>query len=164
MIWRAIPVSSSLVRPSEKGWIRHIGIGEYGVLGCFPWKGRYVVLRIMNTRFLEQDELPSSVGLDFRAQWDDDRIYSRHLEAKRLHWPLTTSRLIDGSPCCGINMVIKDLDLEPKIDAMMRDFLDASRWKDLRKKTSTKILPSRDGSCRKMFKPIASLIANEKLK
>ncbi|GJZ32097.1 hypothetical protein Tco_0577533 [Tanacetum coccineum] len=37
---------------------------------------------------------------------------------------LTTSRLIDGSPCGGIDMVIKDLDLEPKIDAMMRDFLE----------------------------------------
>ncbi|GJU39549.1 hypothetical protein Tco_1192506 [Tanacetum coccineum] len=32
----------------------------------------------------EQDELPSSVGLDFLAQRDDGRIYSGHLEAKRL--------------------------------------------------------------------------------
>ncbi|GKE50838.1 hypothetical protein Tco_1485994, partial [Tanacetum coccineum] len=84
---------------------------------------------------------------------------------------LTTSRLIDGSPCGGIDMVIKDLDLEPKIDAMMRDFLELvletspcfkerftlmllehqdvilefrspSRWKELSKETSSKILPS----------------------
>ncbi|GKD04245.1 hypothetical protein Tco_1179219, partial [Tanacetum coccineum] len=45
---------------------------------------------------LEQDELPSSFA---------------------------TSRLIDGSPCGEIDMVIQDLDLEPKIGAMMRDFL-----------------------------------------
>ncbi|GJS98282.1 putative reverse transcriptase domain-containing protein [Tanacetum coccineum] len=37
---------------------------------------------------------------------------------------LTTGRLIDGSSCGGIDMVIKDLDLEPNIDAMMRDFLE----------------------------------------
>ncbi|GJT33375.1 hypothetical protein Tco_0923794 [Tanacetum coccineum] len=49
----------------------------------------------------EQDELPSSVGLDFRARLDGGRMYSRHLEAK-------------------IDMVIKNLDLEPKVDAMMR--------------------------------------------
>ncbi|GKG11314.1 hypothetical protein Tco_0342714, partial [Tanacetum coccineum] len=36
---------------------------------------------------------------------------------------LTTGRLVNGSSCDGIDMVIKDLDLEPKIDAMMRDFL-----------------------------------------
>ncbi|GJS29446.1 hypothetical protein Tco_0490066 [Tanacetum coccineum] len=36
---------------------------------------------------------------------------------------LTTGRMIDGVPCGGIDMVIKHLDLEPKIDAMMRDFL-----------------------------------------
>ncbi|GKG27890.1 hypothetical protein Tco_0406217, partial [Tanacetum coccineum] len=32
----------------------------------------------------EQDELPSSVGLDFRARLDGGRMYSGHLEAKRL--------------------------------------------------------------------------------
>ncbi|GKA38263.1 reverse transcriptase domain-containing protein [Tanacetum coccineum] len=37
---------------------------------------------------------------------------------------LSTGRLIDGSPCDEIDMVIKDLDLEPKIDAMIRDFLE----------------------------------------
>ncbi|GKA63889.1 hypothetical protein Tco_0763495, partial [Tanacetum coccineum] len=36
---------------------------------------------------------------------------------------LTTGRLVNGSSCDGIDMVIKDLDLEPKVDAMMRDFL-----------------------------------------
>ncbi|GKF63906.1 hypothetical protein Tco_0187354 [Tanacetum coccineum] len=75
---------------------------------------------------------------------------------------LATSRLIDGLSCDGIDMVIKDLDLEPKIDAMMRDFLVPSRWKELSKETSSKILPCGDGSCWKMFKPIASLIAKEK--
>ncbi|GKC58908.1 hypothetical protein Tco_1086506 [Tanacetum coccineum] len=37
---------------------------------------------------------------------------------------LTTGRMIDGSLCGGIDMIIKDLDFEPKIDAMMRDFLE----------------------------------------
>ncbi|GKB82334.1 hypothetical protein Tco_0949229 [Tanacetum coccineum] len=37
---------------------------------------------------------------------------------------LPTGRLIDGSSCGGIDMIIKDLDLEPKVDAMMRDFLE----------------------------------------
>ncbi|GKD46990.1 hypothetical protein Tco_1271635 [Tanacetum coccineum] len=34
-----------------------------------------------------------------------------------------TGRMIEGVPCGLIDMVKKDLDLEPKIDAMMRDFL-----------------------------------------
>nr|GEW51036.1 transposon TX1 putative 149 kDa protein [Tanacetum cinerariifolium] len=36
---------------------------------------------------------------------------------------LSTGRLVNRSSCNGIDMVIKDLDLEPKVDAMMRDFL-----------------------------------------
>ncbi|GKF24677.1 hypothetical protein Tco_0076999 [Tanacetum coccineum] len=77
---------------------------------------------------------------------------------------LATGRLIDGSSYDEIDMVIKDLDLEPKIDAMMRDFLDPSRWKELSKKRSSKIILCGDGSCWKTFKPIASLIAKGKLK
>ncbi|GJR69432.1 hypothetical protein Tco_0015497 [Tanacetum coccineum] len=101
---------------------------------------------------------------------------------------LTTGRLIDGLPCVGIDMVIKELYLESKIDAMMREFLEQvlkmspcfrkrftlmllehqvvilefyspSRWKELSKDTISKILPSGDGSCRNTFKPIAGLIA-----
>ncbi|GJY81715.1 hypothetical protein Tco_0494466 [Tanacetum coccineum] len=52
-----------------------------------------------------------------------------------------------------IGMVIKDLDLKPKIDVMVRDFLDPSWWKELSKETSSKILPYGDGSCWKTFKP-----------
>ncbi|GJU89871.1 hypothetical protein Tco_1302294 [Tanacetum coccineum] len=37
---------------------------------------------------------------------------------------LATSRLVNGSSCDESDMVIKYLDLEPKIDAMMRDFLN----------------------------------------
>ncbi|GKG61034.1 hypothetical protein Tco_0616850, partial [Tanacetum coccineum] len=33
---------------------------------------------------LEQDELPSCVGLEFRARLDGGRMYSGNLEAKRL--------------------------------------------------------------------------------
>ncbi|GJT20676.1 hypothetical protein Tco_0890613 [Tanacetum coccineum] len=57
------------------------------------------------------------------------------------------------------DMIIENLDLKPTIDAMMRDFLDPSWWKELSKETSSKILPYGDGSCWKMFKPIANLIA-----
>ncbi|GKA85020.1 hypothetical protein Tco_0806674 [Tanacetum coccineum] len=39
---------------------------------------------------------------------------------------LTTGRLVNGSSCDGIDMVIKKLDLEPKVYAMMRDFLSKS--------------------------------------
>nr|GEU39615.1 hypothetical protein [Tanacetum cinerariifolium] len=63
-----------------------------------------------------------------------------------------------------IDMVIEDLDLEPNIDAMMREFLDPFWWKKLSKEMSSKIFPGGDGSCRKTFKPIASLIAKGKLK
>ncbi|GJX60082.1 hypothetical protein Tco_0291472 [Tanacetum coccineum] len=72
---------------------------------------------------------------------------------------LTIDRLVNGSSCNGIDMAIKNLDLEPKVYAMMRDFLDPSRWKELSKESGSKILPCGDGSCWKAFKPIASLIA-----
>ncbi|GJV58962.1 hypothetical protein Tco_1465062 [Tanacetum coccineum] len=101
--------------------------------------------------------------------------------------------MIDGVPCGLIDMVIKDLDLEPKIDAMMKEFLElvlemsscfgkrftmmllehqdvisefssSPRWEKLSKETSSEILASGDGSCGQTFKPIASLIAKEKLK
>nr|GEZ34960.1 MAK10-like protein [Tanacetum cinerariifolium] len=39
---------------------------------------------------------------------------------------LTTGRLVNGSSFGEIDMVIKDLDLEPKVDAMMKDFLEMS--------------------------------------
>ncbi|GKE92190.1 hypothetical protein Tco_1573285 [Tanacetum coccineum] len=77
---------------------------------------------------------------------------------------LTTSLLINDFPYDRIDMIIKDLDIKPKIDAMMSDFLDPSRWKELSKETSGKILPRGDGSCRKTFKPIASLSVKGKLK
>ncbi|GKB25742.1 hypothetical protein Tco_0865143 [Tanacetum coccineum] len=64
----------------------------------------------------EKGELPSSVGLDFRARLDGGWM----VEVMKL----TTDRLVNGSSCNGIDMVIKNLDLEPKIDAMMRDFLE----------------------------------------
>ncbi|GJR20596.1 hypothetical protein Tco_0969123 [Tanacetum coccineum] len=71
-----------------------------------------------------QDKLPSSVELDFRARLDDGRMYSGHPEAKVEVKKLTTNRLVNGSSCDWVDMVIKDLDLEPKVDAMVRDFLD----------------------------------------
>ncbi|GKA51725.1 hypothetical protein Tco_0744921 [Tanacetum coccineum] len=40
---------------------------------------------------------------------------------------LATGRLVNGLPCDRIDMIIEDLDLEPKIDAMVRDFLEKRR-------------------------------------
>ncbi|GJS01295.1 hypothetical protein Tco_0317803 [Tanacetum coccineum] len=62
------------------------------------------------------------------------------------------------------DMIVKNLDLKPTIDAMMRDFLYPSWWKELSKETISKILPCGYGSCWKTFKPVASLITNGKLK
>nr|GEV90035.1 ribonuclease H-like domain-containing protein [Tanacetum cinerariifolium] len=73
---------------------------------------------------------------------------------------LTTSRLVNGSSYDGIDMVIKDLDLDPK--NIVVEFFDPSRGEELSKETSIKILPCCDGSCWKMFKPIASLITKGK--
>ncbi|GJZ07748.1 hypothetical protein Tco_0542031, partial [Tanacetum coccineum] len=41
-------------------------------------------------------------------------------------------------------------------------FCGPSRWKELIKETSSKILPCGDGSCWKTFKPIASLTASKR--
>ncbi|GKF88887.1 hypothetical protein Tco_0262850, partial [Tanacetum coccineum] len=75
---------------------------------------------------LEHDELSSSVGLDFQARLDN--------VAK-----LTTDRLVNGSSCDEI-----DMDIVAK-------FCGPSRWKELSKETSSKILPCGDGSCWKTF-------------
>ncbi|GKE67591.1 hypothetical protein Tco_1521752, partial [Tanacetum coccineum] len=78
---------------------------------------------------------------------------------------LATGCLVNGSPCDRIDMIMKDLDLEPNIYAMMRDFLESpSWWKELSKETSSKILTSGDGSRGETFKPIASLVSKGKLK
>ncbi|GKF36961.1 hypothetical protein Tco_0113719 [Tanacetum coccineum] len=74
---------------------------------------------------------------------------------------LSTGRLVNGSSCDGIDMVIKNLDLEPK--DIIAEFSGPSRWKELSKESGSKILPYGDGSCWKTFKPIASLIAKGKL-
>nr|GEV64498.1 putative reverse transcriptase domain-containing protein [Tanacetum cinerariifolium] len=66
---------------------------------------------------LEQDELPSTVGLDFRARLKSGQMYPGHLKAKFFGvsvMNLITGRLVNYSSCDGIDMVIKNLDLEPK--------------------------------------------------
>ncbi|GJX13188.1 hypothetical protein Tco_0204946 [Tanacetum coccineum] len=113
-----------------------------GTRGCVFNKGLFGVES-------EQDELPSSVRLNFRARLDGGRI----IEVTKL----TTGLLVNGSSCDGIDMVIKDLDLEPK--DIIAEFCNPSRWKELSKESGSKILPCRDGSCWKTFKLIASLIA-----
>ncbi|GKC43422.1 hypothetical protein Tco_1061144 [Tanacetum coccineum] len=82
----------------------------------------------------EQDELLSSVRLDFRARLDGGRMYSGHLEAK-------------------FSMMLLEHQL------IIAEFCVPFRWKELSKESGSKILPCGDGSCWKAFKPIASLIA-----
>nr|GEU42939.1 reverse transcriptase domain-containing protein [Tanacetum cinerariifolium] len=74
---------------------------------------------------------------------------------------LTTGRVTDGLSCGETDMVIKDLDLEPK--DVITEFYAPSRWKELSKETSSKILPCGDGSCWKTFKLVASLIVKGKI-
>ncbi|GKC64019.1 hypothetical protein Tco_1096617, partial [Tanacetum coccineum] len=73
---------------------------------------------------LEQDELPSSIELDSQG---GGRIRRGLLIMPRILWrfitKLATGRLVNGSSCDGSDMVIKDLDLDPNIDAIIRDFL-----------------------------------------
>nr|GEU79654.1 acetyl-coenzyme A synthetase, chloroplastic/glyoxysomal isoform X2 [Tanacetum cinerariifolium] len=77
----------------------------------------------------EQDELPSSIRLEFQARLDGDQIQDILRQSdcldrlREIPW-LTTGRLVNGSLCDGIDMVIKNLDLEPKVYAMVRDFLE----------------------------------------
>ncbi|GJX43404.1 retrovirus-related pol polyprotein from transposon 17.6 [Tanacetum coccineum] len=47
---------------------------------------------------------------------------------------------------------------------IIAEFCGPSRWKELSKETSSKILPCGDGSCWNTFKPVASLIMKGKLK
>ncbi|GKA73350.1 hypothetical protein Tco_0779652 [Tanacetum coccineum] len=106
----------------------------------------------------EQDELPSSIGLEFRARLDGDRIV--------MVMKLTTGRLVNGSSCDGIDMVLKKSRLGAKglchdeglFGDIIAEFCGPSRWKELSKESGSKILPCGDGSCWKVFKPIASLI------
>ncbi|GJU72546.1 hypothetical protein Tco_1263951 [Tanacetum coccineum] len=81
----------------------------------------------------KKDELPSSVGLDFQARLDGDRMYSGHFEANISVTKLATGRLVNGSSCDEIGMVIKNLDMEPK--DIIAEFCGPSRWKDLSKES-----------------------------
>ncbi|GJT54894.1 hypothetical protein Tco_0989948 [Tanacetum coccineum] len=63
------------------------GVGGFIEIPCSLVSGEFPISHIMVTRgyvVSEQHELPSSVGVDFQAQLDDGRMYSGHLEAKRL--------------------------------------------------------------------------------
>nr|GEY74619.1 hypothetical protein [Tanacetum cinerariifolium] len=66
---------------------------------------------------LELDEAAVRCTRDILRQRDClDRL-------SEIPW-LATGQLVNGLSYDGIDMVIKDLDLEPKIDAMMREFLE----------------------------------------
>nr|GEV25851.1 hypothetical protein [Tanacetum cinerariifolium] len=58
----------------------------------------------------------------------------------------TTSGAVNLTFKMNRDMIIENLYLEPKINAMVRDFLESpSRWKELSNGTGNKILPSGDG-------------------
>nr|GEW58864.1 hypothetical protein [Tanacetum cinerariifolium] len=99
----------------------------------------------------EQDVLPSSVELDFRARLDGGRIYSRHLEA-----------MARSSNIAQDSSGLRSRSLPPVVWSMdiIAGFCGPSRWKELSKESGSKILPCGDGSCWKAFKPIAILIAS----
>nr|GFB54808.1 hypothetical protein [Tanacetum cinerariifolium] len=146
-----------LIEPSI--WVDHygssVGIEPLGVtkmvllgLKSVPLTSRFVAS--------EQDELPSNFELILEL--DEVAVgCTRDILGKRdflnrlsaIPWVVLTFVVIEG---------------EPKVDAMMRDFLDPSWWKESSKETSSKILPCGDGSGWKMFKLVASLIAKGKLK
>ncbi|GJW35021.1 hypothetical protein Tco_0057941 [Tanacetum coccineum] len=71
----------------------------------------------------------------------------------------TTDRLVDGSSCDGIAMVIKNLDLEQK--DIVAEFCCPSRWKELSKESGSKILPCGDGlMCRCIDHNLWDIIVN----
>nr|GEU45930.1 hypothetical protein [Tanacetum cinerariifolium] len=82
----------------------------------------------------EQDVLSSSVELDFRALLNA-RFFG--VEVTKL----TTGRLVNGSSCDDIDVVIKILDLEPK--DIVAKFCGPSRWKELSKELA--VLHQLDG-------------------
>ncbi|GJT05785.1 hypothetical protein Tco_0840247 [Tanacetum coccineum] len=85
--------------------------------GVNPLRIKMISVKVMEMDVvLEQDELTLSIVLDFRARLDGGRI----VEVLKL----TTDRLVNGLSCDGIDMVLKNLDFEPKVDAIMRDFLE----------------------------------------
>ncbi|GKB69042.1 hypothetical protein Tco_0930454, partial [Tanacetum coccineum] len=115
-----------------------------GTRGCIFDKGLFGVVS-------EQDELPSSIGLDFRARLDGGRI----VEVTKL----ITGQLVNGSSCDWIDMRFSMILLEHQ--DIVAEFYDPFWWKELSKESGSETLPCGDGSCRKAFKPIASLIAKE---
>ncbi|GJU89758.1 hypothetical protein Tco_1302181 [Tanacetum coccineum] len=103
--------------------------------GCVLKKGLFGVVS-------EQDELPSSVGLDFRARLDGGRMArsSNIAQETGLGTKLTTGRLVNGSSCDGIDMVIKNLDLELK--DIIAEFCGPSRCKELSKESGIAVTDS----------------------
>nr|GEW14483.1 hypothetical protein [Tanacetum cinerariifolium] len=102
---------------------------------------------LLTSRLVEQDELPSSIELDSRARLDGGRIGRGPVSGffGVSVTKLATGQLIDALSCDRIDMVIKDLDLDLK--DIVAKFCGPSRWKELSKEMSSKILPCGDGSC-----------------
>nr|GEV51709.1 hypothetical protein [Tanacetum cinerariifolium] len=84
--------------------------------------------KLMNQVVSEQDELPLSVRLEFRARLDGSRIFFGVMVMK-----LTPGRLVNGLYCDGIDMVIKNLNSEPK--DIIVEFYSPSKWKELSKES-----------------------------
>ncbi|GKB44976.1 hypothetical protein Tco_0889918, partial [Tanacetum coccineum] len=77
---------------------------------------------------------------------------------------LTIGRMIDGIPYGEIDMVIKDLDLEPKIDAMMRDFLKflkAKKTKEAKESNEAELKVKKDVV---MFNDVKYLLSDAEIR
>nr|GEZ88234.1 hypothetical protein [Tanacetum cinerariifolium] len=85
---------------------------------------------------LRQSKMSFHQALDLIFELDEAEVrYTRDILRQRdcldrlteIPWVVLTFVVIEGESCDGIDMVIKNLDFEPKIDAMMRDFLEVLR-------------------------------------
>ncbi|GJT74491.1 hypothetical protein Tco_1041216 [Tanacetum coccineum] len=86
-------------------------------------------------RFIEVSWIiPTLVVIESKILYEFPRFLSAFVTK------LTTGRIIDGVPCGKIDMVIKDLELEPK-------FGSSSQWEKLSNETGSEILPGGQGSC-----------------
>ncbi|GKC48618.1 putative reverse transcriptase domain-containing protein [Tanacetum coccineum] len=84
----------------------------------------------------------SVVGTTTNLTWGSDSVHLSRLQWSKVSFhqvldfileleldgvtKIIIVRLVNGSSCDEIDMVIKDLDLEPKVDAMMREFSEIS--------------------------------------
>ncbi|GJV22506.1 hypothetical protein Tco_1371526 [Tanacetum coccineum] len=152
-------IEAIFLEPMESSVDLGTGVGGFIEI---PWSlvsGEFPISHIVVRS--EQDDLPLSVGHDYRARLDDGRMYSDILrqsdcldQLSKIPWVVSTFVVIEGERFS--MMLLEHHDVIAK-------FYGPSRWKELSKEASNKILLCGDGSFWKTFNPIASLIAKGKL-